>query len=228
MVHILAVGAHPDDIELGFGGSIARFVEEGFSVALLDLTNGEPTPKGDPVTRAKECAQATEILGVKTRITLDLPNRTLTDTVEARVKVAEVYRELRPEMIFLHGETDAHPDHMAAWQIAHKARFHAKLTKTDMKGEPWYPKKEFLFLASHLNLQVDPAFILDVSSTFEKKLEAARAYKSQFAANGREEFLIEKLTAHASHYGSLIGVKYGEPVMLKEPLGLASVRDIIL
>jgi len=227
MADILVVGTHPDDIELGLGGSVAKWVDEGLDVVMLDLTNGEPTPKGDSETRAKEAARSAEILGVKQRITLDLPNRVLEDTVEARRKVAEVYRTIRPEMVFLHGEVDAHPDHIEGFQTAHKARFHSKLTKTDMAGEPWWPKKEFIYLASHLNLIISPAFIMDVSATFDKKIETVKTYRSQFAANGTEEFMIDKLTTIAKYYGGLVGAKYGEPVMMKEPLGLKSLRDIV-
>lgn len=227
MVDILAVGVHPDDIEMGLGGSVARWVKQGCDVAMLDLTNGEPTPFGTPETRAKEATAAAKILGVERRITLDLPNRELTDTVDARRKVAEVYRELRPEIVFIHGEQDAHPDHLAGFNIAWKARFDAKLTKTDMKGEPWYPKKIFHYLGSHLNYIPSPAFILDISDTFEIKLDTIRSYKSQFHAKGTEGRIIGKLTANASYYGNLIGVQYGEAIMSKEPIGLTDVMDII-
>jgi len=228
MVDVLVVGAHPDDIELGIGAAVARWAAAGYEVAMLDLTSGEPTPFGDPETRAKEAAEAARILGVKTRVTLDLPNRTLTDNPESRRKVAEVYRRLRPEMLFVQGEVDAHPDHIEGSSLSQKARFDAKLTKTDMAGEPWYAKKLFFYLASHLRLNVKPSFILDVTDTFEKKLEAVHAYKSQFAASGKEEWIIERLRARASYYGALIGVEYGEPVMCHEEIGLRDLRDIII
>lgn len=227
MADILAVGTHPDDIEIGLGGSVAKWVAEGLSVVMLDLTNGEPTPFGDPATRAVEARKAGGILGVTERITLDLPNRVLEDSIMARRKVAEVYRQVRPRMVFIHGENDSHPDHMAGFQIAHKARFDAKLAKTDMRGEPYYPPRVFMFHSSHLKHFPDPAFIMDVTATFDKKIEAIRAYVSQFRAAGREEFIVEKLTAMASYFGGLVNVRYGEPLMLKEPLGLSSLRDVI-
>ncbi len=227
MVDILVVGTHPDDIELGLGGAVARWVNGGHTVSMLDLTNGEPTPFGDPDTRAKEAAAAAKILGVKTRIILDLPNRELQDSVAARRKVAEVYRKLKPEFVFLQGEVDAHPDHIESSKIAWKARFDAKLTKTDMAHEPWFPKKMFRYLSSHLSYIFEPTFILDVSDTFEKKIDVVRAYKSQFADAGKEEWMINKITTAGAYYGNLIGVKYGEPVALKEPLGLSDLRDII-
>jgi bacillithiol biosynthesis deacetylase BshB1 len=227
MADILAVGTHPDDVELGLGGSVALWVAEGLSVVMLDLTNGEPTPFGDLATRASEARKAAEILGAQERITLDLPNRVLEDCVTARRKVAEVYRRLRPRMVFIHGENDSHPDHVAGFQIAHKARFDAKLTKTDMRGEPYYPPRVFMFRCSHLKIMPDPAFIMDITSTFDKKIEAIRAYTSQIKATGREEDIVEKITTMASYFGSLINMKYGEPIMAKEPLGLSSLRDVI-
>lgn len=227
MVDILAVGAHPDDVEIGLGAAVALWTEAGYDVAVLDLTNGEPTPHGDPETRANEAAAAAEILGVKTRVTLDLPNRRLIDTVEARRKVAEVYRKLQPELLFIQGEIDAHPDHMEGSRLAQKARFDAKLTKEDMEGEPWYPKKLFFYNSSHLRLNLNPSFILDVSGAFEKKIEAVRAYKSQFAANGKEDWIVGMIRSAGAYFGSLTGVDYGEPVMCHEQIGLRGIRDII-
>lgn len=227
MVDILLVGAHPDDIELGLGGAVARWTTAGYDVAMLDLTNGEPTPHGDLGTRAKEAAESARLLGVSARVTLDLPNRELADTIEARRKVAEVYRRLMPEILFVQGEVDAHPDHIEGSMIAQKARFDAKLTKTDMEGEPWFPKKLFFYHCCHLSLHLSPSFVLDVSDTFEKKLAAARLYHSQFAAAGKEDWLIGRLTAAGAYFGSLIGVEYGEPVMSPEPLGLSDIRDIV-
>lgn len=228
MVDVLVVGTHPDDIELGFGASVAKLAASGYEVALLDLTNGEPTPFGDPDTRAAEASNAAQLLGVKTRITLDLPNREVTDTIEARHKVAEVYRRLKPERLFIQGGDDAHPDHIAGSAIALKARFDAKLTKSSIPGEPWFPKKLFHYVASHLRLHVKPSFILDVSDTFETKLNAVRAYKSQFEAAGREEEMTGMLRKIGAYYGHLIGVDYGEPVFCAEEIGLKDIRDILI
>ncbi len=228
MVDVVIVGAHPDDIELGFGGAVAKLIDAGYEVAFVDLTNGEPTPFGDPATRAREASEAADLLGVKTRITLDLPNRELTDTITARHKVAEIYRKLKPEMLFIQGGADAHPDHLAGSAIALKARFDAKLTKSNIPGEPWFPKKLFQYLASHLKLHVKPSFILDVSDTFERKLEAVRAYKSQFKAGGKEEEMIGMIRRAGAYYGHLIGVDYGEPVFCDEEIGLKDIRDILI
>ncbi|MDH5477012.1 MAG: bacillithiol biosynthesis deacetylase BshB1 [Nitrospinota bacterium] len=226
MVDVLVVGAHPDDIEMGFGASVAMLTQKGHEVAFLDLTNGEPTPFGDPETRKSEATKATEILGACQRITLDLPNRELMDTVEARHKVAQVYRMLKPKLLFIQKGADAHPDHMAGSQVATKARFDAKLTRTNMHGEPFYPSRVFGYLSSHLKIHVKPAFILDVSETFPKKLEAVLTYKSQFAAANREEIILKHLEEVGAYYGRLIGADYGEPVFCDEEIGLSDIRDL--
>ncbi len=120
------------------GATVAGMVRLGMRVAIVDLTNGEPTPYGTPETRAAESAEAARVLGAERR-TLALPNRYLFDTVEARTMVAEVLRELRPRLLFAPYPTDAHPDHIAASAIAVAARFYAKFTKTDMSGDRTIP-----------------------------------------------------------------------------------------
>ena len=119
------------------GGTIARLTSQGHRVLLLDLTDGEPTPHGDRATRAKEAAEAARILGAE-RITLDLPNRSVTHCLEARHKVAGVIRTFRADVIFVPYFEDAHPDHVAGTRIVEDARFDAKLTKCDLPGEPVY------------------------------------------------------------------------------------------
>jgi bacillithiol biosynthesis deacetylase BshB1 len=163
MAELLVIGAHPDDAEIGMGGAIAAFVQQGHGVVILDLTNGEPTPMGSPEQRRAESEAAARVLGVKRRITLPLPNRYLMDTVENRAAVAEVIREVRPEIVFLPYGVDAHPDHVAAERLGEAARFYAKLTKTEMRGDPHYPGRILHFFCTHYRLHVAPAFILDIT-----------------------------------------------------------------
>jgi N-acetylglucosamine malate deacetylase 1 len=129
----VCVGAHPDDVEIGMGATVAKLVRGGKRVAIVDLTNGEPTPFGTPEKRAAESSQAARILGAERR-TLTQSNRYLFDTVEARMELAEVLREFRPRMLFVPYADDAHPDHVAASSIAVAARFYAKFTKTEMSA----------------------------------------------------------------------------------------------
>lgn len=229
MVDVLAVGTHPDDIELGVGGTIAELIRQGKSVALLDLTNGEPTPHGSPEIRKKETEKAGAILKVERRFMLDLKNRELMDTIEARIKVAEVYRRLRPKILLLPYWVDAHPDHVQASLLTQAARFVAKYTKTQMEGEPYYPEKVFFYFCIHLSKQVIPTLIFDVSETFELKLEAVRAYQSQFFAEGKErgEKVVHRLRSNAVYYGSLIGARFGEPLLNLEEIGIRSFDALL-
>ena len=136
----MCVGAHPDDVEMGMGGTVALLVDQGYDVLILDLTNGEPTPYGSPEIRKKESEEAAKVLGVK-RITLDLPNRYLEDIIENRKKIAAIIRDFRPKYIFAPYFEDAHPDHIAASKLVDASRFYAKLTKSDIPGEPFFQKR---------------------------------------------------------------------------------------
>lgn len=201
------------------GGTIARLVSQGHRVLLLDLTDGEPTPHGDRATRARESAEAARILGAE-RITLDLPNRSVTHTLAARHAVAAVIRTFRAEMIFVPYFEDAHPDHVAGTRIVEDARFDAKLTKSDLPGDPIYPKWLFHYYATHLRIVPQPSFIVDTTGFAQRKREAVLAYRSQFVTNERNRRVVEWLDAAGAYFGSRIGTETGEPFFAREPLGL--------
>ncbi len=225
---ILAVSTHPDDVEAGMGGSIIKFLKLGHEVHIVDLTNGEPTPHGTPELRRQECKKATTLLGVSGRTTLTLPNRYLFDNIESRNKVAEVIRKVRPDILFLPYWEDSHPDHIQATRIGEAARFYAKLTKTDLAGEPWYPGRIFYYLWSHQKVNLSPAFIIDISDEFEKKVEIVKSYKSQFAYSEEKwKGVNRKLYSYGQYYGLLIGTQYGEPFASREKIGLRDIRDLI-
>lgn len=228
MTTILVIAPHPDDAEGGMGGSILKLVTLGYEVHMLDLTNGEPTPHGSPEIRQKEWELSAAMLGVKSRTVLDLPNRYLMDGIETRKKVATVIRKIRPQVLFLPYWIDAHPDHVQATQIGEAARFYAKLTKSDIPGEPCYPDHIFYYLCSHFRLHITPSFILDISREFEKKLQIAQAYQSQFAYDAdRWKYISRSLIAKNQYYGNLIRAEYGEPFMSREQVGLKDIRDIL-
>ena len=174
-MNILALGPHPDDVEIGMGGTVLALRAAGHAVTLCDLTNGEPTPIGTPERRAREAAAAASLLGVR-RVTLEFPNRYLQDTVEARNRVAEVIRDVRPDLLFVPYWEDAHPDHIAAAALGEAARFYAKLTKTTIAGEPHYPRRVIHFLSTHYRLHVRPSFIIDISAHIDTKMAAVSAY----------------------------------------------------
>jgi bacillithiol biosynthesis deacetylase BshB1 len=229
MLDYLCFAPHPDDAELGMGGTLVALHDQGFSVGICDLTDGEPTPHGSPEVRAAEAARATEALGIETRVQLDLPNRYVEHTLETRRKVAEVIRALKPRILFVPYFEDAHPDHLAVTGILESARFHAKLTRTDMKGEPHYPARIIYYYASHLFLVPRPSFCVDVSAAYDRKVASIQAYQSQFYVNRGEMAgaVLEYLRKRDAYFGSLIGVPYAEPFFVREALGLRSLRDLL-
>lgn len=222
----VCVGAHPDDVEIGMGATVAKMVRCGKRVAIVDLTDGEPTPNGTPQTRAAESAEAAHILGV-TRRTLTQRNRYLFDTVEARTELAEVLREFRPRVLFVPYERDSHPDHVAAASIAMAARFYAKFTKTDMRGEPHYPERVYRYMAVHQRIVAEPSFIVDVSEDLPTKLAAVSAYESQFSANPNNRGMAELMAQTAATWGNLGRVAAGEPFFALEPVTIRSLDDLV-
>src|SRR3954465_7927773 len=182
MASILVIGPHPDDQELGMGGTIIRLAGQGHKVHLVDMTNGEPTPFGSVETRARESAEAAAILGVG-RTLVGRPHPEVVHSIEARHKVAAVIRKHRPNWMFVPFPIDAHPDHVAVTRICEDARFDSKLTKTDIPGEPWHPKRIIYYYCTHLRMNFQPTFFLDITTEIETKMAAVRAYESQMMQN---------------------------------------------
>jgi bacillithiol biosynthesis deacetylase BshB1 len=229
MLDVLVVAPHPDDAELGMAGTIMRFIAEGKRVGVLDLTSGEPTPHGSLEIRARETSAATKIMGLEWRENLGLPNRSLEATLEARAKLAAVFRREKPRWLFAPHWVDAHPDHVAATELVEAARFWSKLTKTDLPGEPHHPQRIFNYYCIHLRQAIQPAFVMDVSEFWKRKFAAIRAYESQFVTGRSTErpTLIEGFEIEAAYWGKTIGVRYGEPFACREPLGTRSMSQFI-
>lgn len=226
MADVVCIGAHPDDVEIGMGATAAKLAREGRDVLLLDLTDGEPTPRGTHETRVAEAAASAEALGVR-RLTLAMPNRELFDTVEARKRVAEVLRAERPTWVFAPYPADAHPDHVAACQIAEAARFYAKFVKTDMTGEPHYPARLYHYWAVHLRVLEKPSFIVEVAEDLPTKMRALGCYRSQFAENERNAGVLGWVELQAASWGALIGAAAGEPFYAREQVGVRSIADLV-
>ena len=229
-MNVLVVGPHPDDQELAMGGTIARLASEGHRVLLLDLTDGEPTPHGSPEIRAREADRAASILGVERRLLgrdHGFVNREVVHSVACRHAVAAVLRTERIDWIFCPHPEDAHPDHRAATRIVEDARFDAKLTRTNIPGEPRYPSRLVHYYATHLKTIPDPSFLVDTSGFHDRKREAILAYESQFVTNESNRAVVDWLDAQARYLGSRIGVETAEPFSVVEPLGVRSLESLI-
>ncbi len=228
-VDVLVIAPHPDDAELGMAGAILRLRSEGWRVGVLDLTDGEPTPHGSRELRARETERATQILGLDWRGNLGLPNRCLEPTLAARRQLATVIRQRRPRWLFAPYWVDAHPDHVAATELVEAARFWAKLSNTEMPGEPHHPERLYHYYCVHLRSAIQPAFVLDISAYWEQKRAAIASYRSQFITGRPCEppTFLDRLRDEAAYWGKTIGVHYGEPFACREPLGLKSMQTLI-
>lgn len=226
---MLVIAPHPDDAELGMGGAIAKMIGLGWRVGILDLTDGEPTPFGDPVTRSAETRSASACLGVTWRENLGLRNRFLEPTLEARGLLAGVFRRVRPKWLFAPYWEDAHPDHVAATQLIEAARFWSKLTKSDLPGEPFHPGRVFNYYCVHLKHVAHPAFVLDITEQWQAKADSIACYVSQFSS-GKEHVvpsMLDRLRDEAAYWGKMIGTRYGEPFTSREPIALSDLTRLM-
>jgi LmbE family N-acetylglucosaminyl deacetylase len=214
---VIAVGAHPDDAEIACGGTLARLVEQGYKVGIVDLTDGEPTPRSPgPEVRLEEARRAAEILGVEVRVTLDLPNRRLFDSFEARVALAKEFRKYRPRLVLGLGDKTpmASPDHWQAMQITDAAVFYSRLTKWDehFDGLPVHTISAQVYCGLALySLELPHGgghFVADISQTLDKKLAAIEAYETQFPPEKRH--VLDRVRTMALHFGTLAGCAAGE------------------
>ncbi len=224
----LVVAAHPDDAELCLGGTILALKAQGASVGVLDLTDGEPTPHGTRELRRHETEAATALLKLDWRGNLGLPNRAVVADLDARGRLAAVFREHRPRYLLAHYWEDAHPDHVAASALTDAARFWAKLTKTDLPGKPHFPKQILYFLSFHLRLPLQPSFVLDISEHHETKMQVLACYRSQFI-EGRPTTpptFLEEVRARDQYWGWTVGVRFAEPFVCREQVGLRSLNAL--
>ena len=210
------------------GATIAALVRQNHQVTLLDMTNGEPTPFGDPETRSKESAAAAEILGAK-RLSLGLKNREVAWSIAARHATAAVYRRIRPDIVFLPYPMDAHPDHRQVTQIAEDARFDAKLTKSTIPGEPFYPPRIIYYFCSHLRFNFPASFCMDITETMEAKRAAIRCYESQFSTGRAKESqweILKYIENINGYFGGTIRRPHAEPFFVQEALGLKTLDGL--
>ncbi len=231
-VDILAIGAHPDDVELICGGTLIRAQMLGRRTAILDLSAGELGSRGTREIRASEAAQAATVMGVAVRENLGLPDGGIVNTPETRARVAVVIRRLKPTVVITHSLHGRHPDHPVVAQLTRDACFVAGLQKIEPKSAPHRPRKVLHALSFREDHQ-KPTFVVDITESFEKKLEAVAAYASQFgeAVQAGEVYpngepLADLMRHHAAHYGSLIRSRYGEPFHTTETMRVEDVAAL--
>ena len=222
---VIAVGAHPDDCEIGCGGTLAVLAQQGLSVGIVDLTDGEPTPGcDDPSIRLAEAQQAAATLGIH-RIVLDLPNRRLFDSFEARVALAKQFRIFQPKLVLsLNCKTPmASPDHWQAAQITDGAVFYSRLSKWDQHfdGLPVHVISRQLYY--HLFFEDEwsgvgaKQFVHDISATIELKLDSVRCYATQFPKE--KEYIYHRVRSVAGAVGATAGFDYGEVLTSTRAIG---------
>jgi len=222
----LVIAAHPDDAEIGMGGTIASLVAQGVRVVVVDLTDGEPTPHGSLEIRARETKAASAILGISERRLLSIKNREIFDTAENRKLLSSVIREVRPDILFGPYWEDAHPDHTQASALIDAARFYSKFVKSDLPHGPWYPRRQFYYFSTHLKMRVAPSFVFDISPYLEKKMAAIRAYASQFIAHTPNQRRLEEIQVEASYWGHQVGANAGEPFVCRETVKVDSAQAL--
>ena len=230
MLDALVIAPHPDDAELGMGGTIVRLLEQGWSVGILDLTTGEPTPLGSLEIRANETLEASKALGLPWRRNLGLPNRSLEPSLLHRRALASVFREARPRLLFAPYWEDAHPDHTAATKLVEDARFWSKLSKSDIPGEPFHPARVLYYFSVHLKIVERPSFLVDISDQLEAKIRAMRCYRSQLIDNQHEgrPGVIDSVCDRTRFWGHTVGVRHAEPFASREPIGLTGLDRLLL
>ena len=228
-VDVLAIAAHRDDVEQTCGGTLLRMAVRGLRTAILDLTQGEAGTRGTAAEREAEANEAARLMNVNWRQALDLPDGAVENTLEYRLKIVRVLRQVRPRVVILPYGQARHPDHAAVATLGYEACFLSGLSKVETGTASHRP---FKIVYASLYADVRPSFIVDITPFIEQRHAALMAYRSQYAnqTTGNslfvpEEEIRERSFAEARHYGLLAGVKYGEPFVQKE-VGL--VDDLTL
>lgn len=219
---VLAIAAHPDDIEQTCGGALLRMADLGYRTGALDLTAGEMGTRGTPEERIRESKEAARILGLAFRENLRMPDARLENNIGLRMTLMAVIRRLKPRVVILPYWEARHPDHYHASALGFEASFLAGIRRLDEQSEPHRP---FKLVYASMYANVAPSFVVDITPYFERRMESLFAYRSQYGAHGAGaglfppcEEIYDRLRSIARFYGNLIGVKYGEPYVVRETM----------
>jgi bacillithiol biosynthesis deacetylase BshB1 len=230
---ILAIAAHPDDVELTCGGTLIKMARRGRRVGILDLTEGEMGTRGSKEIRRREAAAAARVLGVAHRENLGLPDAHLELRMDYKLALARCIRRLRPRTVILPYWEGRHPDHYTASRIGYEGCFLAGLKQLDIEGEPFRPFK--ILYATTYDRSVRPTFVVDITREFARRHRAILAYQSQFRPRVRErqskvhlplDRLVHHVNLTARFYGEMAGVEYAEPFLTKEVMQVEDVADL--
>jgi bacillithiol biosynthesis deacetylase BshB1 len=225
-IDLLAIAAHPDDVEQTCGGTMIKMAEMGYRTGVIDLTAGDMGTRGTPKLRIAESEEAARLMLVSHRENLHMPDARLENSLAGRVTIAAKIRELRPRVVILPYWEARHPDHYRAGEMSYEGCFLAGLAKLDPYTQPHRPQK---VLYSSIYAPVTPSFVVDISSQFDRRMSALLAYRSQYGESGNSELfppeseIRERLASVARYYGNLIGCKYGEPFVIKESMRVDDV-----
>ncbi len=226
---LLFVAAHPDDLELSSGGTIAKAAADGVSTGMLELTHGEMGTRGTPQIRKREARAAARILGVRFREQLDFGDGGLRTGREEELQLIDFIRRVRPKLVFAPWPDERHPDHVRTGQLVTDASFYAGLREIHTKFPAHRPQAVIYYLQNYV---LPPSFIVDVSDFWKTKMKAVSAFKSQFfdakskepKTNLADKKFLETIEARGRHFGAMIGVSYGEAFVTKQP---PRVDDVI-
>ena len=235
---ILVLGSHPDDAELGCGGTIIKHIKAGLRVGVADLTQGELGTRGTAKTRDQEAADSARLMGLATRVNLGLPDGFFENNEAHQRKVIEAVRTFRPDIVLANAISDRHPDDGRGAELAYTACFLSGLSKVETrdaqgsKQEPWRPKALYHYIQSQIHT---PDFVVDISSEWDQKMAAVKAFKTQFFDPASKEpttyistpEFLKLLEARSIEMGHAIGVKYGEGFVARRWLGVRSLTDLI-
>ncbi|MCP5114732.1 MAG: bacillithiol biosynthesis deacetylase BshB1 [bacterium] len=226
---VLAIAAHPDDIEQTCGGALLRMGEMGYRVGAVDLTAGDMGSRGTPEIRLAESEAAAKVMRLKFRSNLRLPDARLENNIAARMTLAGEIRRLKPRTVILPYWEARHPDHYHTCELGFEASFLAGLKKLDEETPPHRPHK---VIYSSLYADVRPSFVVDISAQFDRRMEALFCYESQYGAVEEvselfpsKEEVRDRLASIARFYGQQIGARYGEPFVVKEVFRIDDVVE---
>jgi bacillithiol biosynthesis deacetylase BshB1 len=228
---VLAIGAHRDDIEITCGGTVIKFVDLGYNVGILDLTQGEMGTRGSAREREKESKCAAKIMGLKVRENLKLPDSAVEITTENKLKLAKVIRKYQPHLVILPYWEQRHPDHAKCSQMGYEACYLSGLAKLKIPGEPHRPYK-IIYTTSFF--EIKHSFIVDITEQFGRKIKAVACYKSQFEDMEKKEVypparnIFDFMEIKARHYGYLIRKKYGEAFLVKENIEIEDPNKMLV